>query len=466
MKPFNLKFRVRRAIFFSALCVQSAHAVEPSTGIVGKNEWLFYRYETTDASDAAKTNATLDLIQRFNKVLADNDIAMAVAMVPLKMRIYAEHLPDDVKVNDYMSTNSDRMVKVLRNAGVHVLDINTAFLNSPKRTSDSPLFFRLDQNWSPNGVMVAAEAIKEGIMATPTLKSALEATPEDAFKVVWSNRKRASKGRDLIQHLPPDSQTFAPEQVSQVTIHRMQPPKLDALGKRASIGITLLGSGYSHDWTGFSDALRFTLQRDIFSIGVGTDQGSWVGMENYLQSDFFQAKAPGILIWEMPERDMRAPPDYKFRDTRYQSDNSEWLLRVSALVQTVCKPSTVSARLVPTGIAKNSANVKDGKIEAGPVGDGDFIEISFDKPIEKLDYLRAQVATHGSKAMVFEGSGPGVVTRRFSLNIPGDGAPHVLKMPFPSNGVGYTKIRISPGQTNTFSLQDIQVCHLPKDPLL
>lgn len=452
--------------FFTAQCAQSAHAAEPATGILGKNEWLFYRYEMTDASDAVKTNTTLDLIQRFNKVLADNNIAMAVAMVPLKMRIYAEHLPDEIKVNDYMSANGDRMAKILRGAGVYVMDLNTAFLSSPKRTSDSPLFFRLDQNWSPSGVMVAAEAIKEGILATPALKSALDATPEEEFKAVWSNRKRASKGRDLIQHLPPNSPGFPPEQVTQVTVNRVRPPQLDTSGKRAPSGIALLGSGFSHDWTGFSDALRYVLQRDILSMGVGTDQGSWVGMENYLQSDSFQAKAPGILIWEMPERDMRAPPDYKFRDARYVIDNSEWLLRVSALVQTACKPSTVSARLVPTGLAKDIAHLKSGGIEAGPVSDGDFIEINFDKPIEKLDYLSAMATTYGSGTMVLEGSGPGATTRRFSMGVPGDGLPHVLKTPLPSNGTGFTKVRIFPGPTSKFILQGVQVCRQPRDPLI
>lgn len=466
MQSFKRKPWVLCTIFFAAMCAQNAQAVEPSTGILGKNEWLFYRYEMTDASDAAKTNITLDLIQRFNKVLADNHIAMAVAMVPLKMRIYAENLPDDVKVNDYMSTNSDRMTKVLRSAGVHVMDLNTAFLNSPKRTSDSPLFFRLDQNWSPSGVMVAAEAIKEGIMAIPALKTVLDATPPEEFKVVWGNRKRASKGRDLIQHLPPNSPSFAAEQVTPVTVSRVQPPKPDALGKPASSGIALLGSGYSHDWTGFSDALRYTLQRDVSSIGVGTDQGSWVGMVNYLQSDSFQTKAPGMLIWEMPERDMRAPPDYKFRDARYVSDNNEWLMRVSALVQTVCKPSTVSARLLPTGLAKNIENLKSAEMEAGPVSDADFIEITFDKPIEKLDYLRAMATTYGSKTIVLEGSGPGTTTRRFNVNVPGDGLPHALKMPLPSNGPGFTKLRVFPGETSKFLLQGIQVCHQPRDPLV
>jgi hypothetical protein len=52
-------------------------ASEASVGIVGKNQWLFYRYELSDPSDAAATDQTLDLISRFNKLLAAR-IAMAL----------------------------------------------------------------------------------------------------------------------------------------------------------------------------------------------------------------------------------------------------------------------------------------------------------------------------------------------------------------------------------------------------
>lgn len=458
MKTFHAKPWLLGLAITSALGGAGVGAAELAAGILGKNEWLFYRHEMTDAMDAEKTNVTLDLIQRFNKVLVANNVAMGVAMVPLKMRIYAEHLPDDIHINDYMGANNERMSKALRGAGVPVLDLHTAFLNSPKRASDTPLFFRLDQNWSPTGVMVAAEAVKAGIMATPFLKSALDDTAEEEFKVA-TGKKRASKGRDLIQYLPPNAPSFAPEQVAPVTVTRVQAPKVDALGNRAWSGIALLGSGFSHDWTGFADALRYTLQRDILGMGVGTDQGSWVGMESYLRSDAFQAKAPRLLIWEMPERDMRAPPDYRYRDARYQIDNGEWLLRVSALVQTACQPSPVTAKLAPNGLAANPANLKNAEIVTGPVSDADFIDIGFDKPLERLDYLSARATTNGSKTITLEGSGPGVASRRFTLNVPGDGAPHALKMPLPSSGgAGFTKVRIFPGQSSSSALQDIKVC--------
>ena len=137
MKKCTAKKWLLAAALASTLAMPAADAAEPATGIIGKNEWLFYRYEMTHAHDAEKTNVSLDLIQRFNRVLAANHIGMAVAMVPLKMRIYAEHLPDEIKINDYMGANYERMSRVLRAAGVPVIDLSTAFLTSPKRNSDT-----------------------------------------------------------------------------------------------------------------------------------------------------------------------------------------------------------------------------------------------------------------------------------------------------------------------------------------
>ena len=56
-------------------------------------------------------------------------------------------------------------------------------------------------------------------------------------------------------------------------------------------------------------------------------------MESYLRDDAFQTAPPKVLIWEMPERDMHAPPDYKYREARYVTSNADWLKRVTELVK-------------------------------------------------------------------------------------------------------------------------------------
>jgi hypothetical protein len=437
------------------------HAGEP-LGVVGKNDWLFLRSELSSPAEAVGKAETISLIGRLNKVFAANGISMAFTMVPAKVRLYAEHLPDSIKLSDYMVGNYDSMSKALQAAGVTVIDLNTPLLSSPLRDSDPHLFYRLDGHWNFVGAKLAADSLKAGIVANPILKKSLDATPEVAFQRNVEKRKRPSKAGDLIGLVPPNSGTFAPEQVTWVRVLRAQ-EKIE--GNPVPIGITVQGSSFSQDWTGFVDSLRFVFQRDIVNVSVPAHIGSWVGMENYLSSDAFQANPPKLLVWERPEYTMRAPPDFQFQDTRYKSNNTEWLLRASAWVQANCKPSAVSAKVMPVGLAVRTANLNDGNIITGPTNDNEFIELNFDKPIQKLDYLAAKVTAPGTNTLILEGSGPGEATRRFTLSITGDDAAHALKAPLPSNSRGFTKLRIFPGKTQSFSLQGLKVCRQPEDLL-
>jgi alginate O-acetyltransferase complex protein AlgJ len=449
------------ALLTGVVYMVPVHAGE-SLGIVGKNDWLFLRSELLTPSEAEGNAETISLIARFNKVLASNGISMAVTMVPVKMRLYAEYLPDNIKLNDYMLSNYERMSKALQGAGVTVIDLNTPFLSSPLRDSDTPLFYRLDGHWNLVGAKFAADTVKASIDANPMLKKALDATPEVAYRMNVGKRKLPSKGGDVIALLPPNSGTFAPERYTPVSVIRTQEQNE---ANPVPSGITVQGSSYSQQWSGFVDALRFVLQRDILNVSVPADIGSWFGMESYLSSDAFQTNKPKMLIWERPEYTMRAPPNFKYHNPRYTSDNTEWLLRASAWVQGTCKASNITPKLMPVGLAAIATNLSDGSVVTGPTRENEFIEFNFDNPIKKLDYLVAKVTVTGSKSLVLESFAQGEAARRFTLNVVGDDAAHVLKTPLPSNSRGFTKLRIYPGKSQNFALQGLKICRQPEDIL-
>jgi len=439
----------------------SIDADNGGNSFVGKEEWLFLRGEFPGDNDEATTGTSMNLIRRFNKVLANNGITLAFTMVPLKARIYEKYLPDDAKMSAYMNENSDRKVNTLRAGQVNVIDLNGPFLNSPLRNSAPPLFFRLDTHWTPAGAMLAAESIRAGIDTNPVLKKAMEAAPEVKFNMTWAKHKINSTIRAQIEGLPKGSPTFAAEQVLPFSVVKEQAGG-NLLGEGVDPVITLLGTSYSGPFYGFSDALRYTLQRDVLTVWVSNTQGSWVGMESYLRDDSFQTKRPKLLIWEMPERSMDTPPDYKYRDARFQSDNTEWLLRASAWIQGSCTPSQITAKIIGGGLVTGETD----SVSAGKTTDRDFIELRFNKPVEKLDYLVANAATNGSKKLVLEASGDGVETRWIDVPVPGNGAEHVFKAPLPSDGKGYTKLRIYPGKSSAFTFKGLQVCRQPEDLLL
>ncbi|MFZ2217830.1 MAG: hypothetical protein WAV85_04010 [Rhodoferax sp.] len=333
MKKYTSRKWVCGAMLASALGVAVSQAAETTATIIGKNDWLFVKYEFALPSDLPDTQATVQLIEKTSKLLSANGIALALVIVPSKVRIYAEHLPDSAKLDSYTADKYESVAKTLIDSGVNVVNLNQAFLNSPLRNSDTPFFLRLDTHWAPAGALLAAQTVKAEIDRNPTLNAALAATPETKYTFSWNSRKINHRARDLVNLLPKEAQNFAYEQILLFKSEKVQAAQAGLLNAGDNVGITVIGSSYTNKNTGYPDGLRFTLQRDLLDISIPVDQGPWVGLESYFRDDAFQTNKPKLIIWEIPERELRSPPNYKYRDTRYISDNNEWFTRVSALVK-------------------------------------------------------------------------------------------------------------------------------------
>jgi alginate O-acetyltransferase complex protein AlgJ len=232
-------------------------------------------------------------------------------------------------------------------------------------------------------------------------------------------------------------------------------PKSSLLGDSDSPGIVVLGSSYSKEWTRFPDALRYSLQRDAMVLSVNADKGSWVGMLTMLQDASFQTQHPKIVIWEMPERDLRLLPDYAYRDARYKMESQEWLARASALVQKNCKSSGIKFSI--TGGVINIDQVKQGNFLSKETKDSDYIEISFSKSPNKQNYLSFD--SKGSTFIKVENYSPDKELNPMKFEL--QGSNNALKVPLYSKTGSLSKIRVYPGQTSGYSMQNMQVCNLP-----
>lgn len=311
----------------------SVQAQDGSSVVVGKNDWLFTKYEFANPADASDTQATIQMLEKINKMFERKGIALALVMVPSKIRVNADQLPDNAKVDAYTAGKYDSAVKALKAAGVNIISLNQAFLNSPNRDGETSLFLRLDTHWSHTGAMLAAETIKAEIDGNPALKAAWSSVPEEKFNLVWNAKKIPVRTRDLVKLLPGGTVAYPPEQVLQFKVNRLNESKAGLLGGGEATLITAIGSSYTNKNTGYPDALRYVLQRNLLDISIPVDQGPWVGMEAYLKDDAFKTNKPKLIIWEIPERELRSPPNYKYRDARYVIENNDWLSRVGALLQ-------------------------------------------------------------------------------------------------------------------------------------
>ena len=320
------------AVTLAAAIVMPVSAGEYDV-VVGKNkDWLFTGYEFVKPADEKDNQVTYANLIQAAKLFRENGTAMAVMIVPSKIRIYSEQLPADRPLDSYNSKQYDAAVKALRAGGVNVIDLNTPYLAMVDRYEDNQLYFRLDTHWTAKGAYVAAETIKSTVLSTPELKAAWQGAPEVKYDLTWAARKRPTRARDLVHYLPVGSADFPPESVLTFKVARAQAATAGLTGAGETVGVTVIGSSYTDPKTGYPDAVRYTLQRDVLDISLPVDQGPWSGMVTYLGSEF-KASRPKLVIWEIPERELHSPPAAKWREARYQIDNTQWLSQMRDLLK-------------------------------------------------------------------------------------------------------------------------------------
>ncbi|GGK35899.1 hypothetical protein GCM10008955_32340 [Deinococcus malanensis] len=286
--------------------------------IVGKSGWLYYTYDTTESLDIG---VSLNLIRGVERALARNGTRLVVLVTSMKARIYPEYLPAGFKIPQAVGARYSRTIKFMRANRILAPDLSAAFRSSPRRVADIPLYFRQDTHWSPKGGTEAARTLAAYLGTQPSL---LKGVPGVNYALV-ETKPGPMKG-DLYKLLLAQGKTVPVADKHYGLELTRATGSADLLGDEAP-GIALVGSSYSAQWLGFPNALRFALKKDVFDLSVPADRGQWHGLETYLHDDAFQTSRPKILIWEMLERDLTSYPDAKWKQPRYRSNNTEWLVR-------------------------------------------------------------------------------------------------------------------------------------------
>ncbi len=440
-------------LFALSACLAGVAQAADSMAIIGKNEWLFARHEIVHESLSKEAQISIDLIAQVSRMLEKNNVALAVTVVPSKMDIYPEQLPDDFRVTPYMSGFNDSFLSRLRAAGVQVIDLKKSLRDAALRDPENPVFYRLDTHWTHSGALVAAQTVQAGIAANPGLKKAFDATSDEAFQLNWAPRKvRQNKMRDVVNLLPAGAPHYGAEETRNFSVMKKNRSSAQLLGDAPKDGLTLLGSSFSGDWSGFPDAMRFALQRNLFNFYVNADAGPWMVMRIYLQNDAFQSYKPKLLIWEIPERSILTP-NYPFRQPRYRVDNLEWLLQVAALTEPACEALAVRPALDTAGLRGAASGRSDPSTR-----EADYVEVNLDQAVDASGYLSARLKTDGSQQITLEAWDRSSLIRKFTLDAAGDDREHALKTPLSLGSKGVTRLKIYPGNTNAFSLKDIKIC--------
>jgi alginate O-acetyltransferase complex protein AlgJ len=445
------------AALIAAALMPAAHAEETGT-IVGKDDWLYFRWERFDASLMPEVDRFTDMLARAGRVMAANDVHVVFTVTPLKLQIYPQYLPADFGAAPGTENRNQRMVQALRAAGMTVADQLPAFQAEAAKGGE-PLFLRLDSHWTPTGAMLAGQTIRKAIDADPKASGVLASIPEAQFEASPNGAREPSLTTDLLPTLPAGATPPPAETVLRYTVQALDAGSVDALtGESGVPQVTVIGSSFTHPGTQYPDAVRVALQRQLLDISIPGRQGPFVGMENYTRDPAFQLHPPKLLIWEVPERDSVNPPDSPWRDAEYFRDSKEWLLNLATAVSRNCATSPVAVQLSEANLPDAQTRLADGGVGYGPSNADSYVQLDFAQALDTTDYLWADVAIQGGGTVRLEATGSSGKTATWSIGVPEDGTPVPLKTRLPADAKGARSLRIFPGAGENFAVAQPAVC--------
>lgn len=264
--------------------------------VVGRDGWLYTDEEfKLDDDSPVLVERHLALIDWVKRTLAARNIALLVAVVPAKARVYPEHLerrqPPALRQGLYA-----RALDALHAEGVATADLLQP-LDAGKRRQ--PTFLRTDTHWTPWGAQLAAQAVAarvgDAVHASGRFRTQFEGA-------------RAHRG-DLFNFLPLDPWFAwllpAPDRLAR--FRTVASGGGDLLGADPAAEVALVGTSYSAEpqWN-FAGALKQALHADVLNY-ARDGEGPFAPMLAYLQSADFRTSPPRLVIWEVPERYLPLP---------------------------------------------------------------------------------------------------------------------------------------------------------------
>ena len=276
-------------------------ATEVGGVIVGKDGWLFPAWEGTPrALDRADAKEVAALIGRIVEAFGRADIRTVVAIPPAKVRLYAEHLPDDVPVTAEAGPSWDATLDRVRDTGAVTPDIATAFLRI-RDSSPAPLYFKADSHWTASGGEQAAACVAEAMQQQCPL-------PPSAAPGVSLGRSapQIAKVGNLAQALPPGMQADFPAEPN--------PRRVAVQTKRQLLDdpaadVAVVGNSFLDPVFGFPAMLSNQLNRPVSLFWRINTYGPYRILLDYLDSPLFQSNRPKVAVLDWLETNLDALPD-------------------------------------------------------------------------------------------------------------------------------------------------------------
>lgn len=284
------------------LLLGPAVQAQPDTmAILGKDNFLFAAWGTTDVPNWEAIDGNVERIAEVRTRLAARGIALVVPVIPSKKLFYADRLPSNDSLTAPMLARYAGIQERLARADVPSFDAQSLF--QQLSAAGQEVYYRTDQHWTQVAADAFAQATAEVIRRlVPVL------TGESGSGMALGALTRERRYGDLAERfLSPEQRRAVGREI--FVVRRAAEPQGLLDGAPAPVHVT--GNSMVQPYFGFPQKLSHLLDRPVTVNWKPGDVGFWRVLMEYLESSEFRNHPPQALVWQLFEPNFHLGPDAK-----------------------------------------------------------------------------------------------------------------------------------------------------------
>jgi alginate O-acetyltransferase complex protein AlgJ len=278
----------------SATCTFARDAV-----IEGKDNWLFAGWESLTVDRVAAEKSSIELIADISRNLAQKNIKLIVALVPIKPRYYRTLLPDGLSISEAVEKRYDFLLAEMRSAGIVAPDLRDAL--KKVIAGKQQVFYRADFHWTTYAAEAAADQIADLIKLDAPLPGKAGSGTQLGE---WINDRHLG---DLAANFlsPEKKRLIGPDPY----VIRQPASGNAGLLDADPAPVAVVGNSFVQPYFGFPQRLSNQIDRPVSLKWNPGDIGPWATLLQYFQSAEFKSPPVKFVVWQLNEGQVQNGPD-------------------------------------------------------------------------------------------------------------------------------------------------------------
>ncbi|MBE9605797.1 hypothetical protein IAI18_13085 [Acetobacteraceae bacterium H6797] len=285
----------------STMSVTRARAAVVNSAVIGSDGWLFPAWDDVRRFDAARMRQGAALIQQAAGILKAGGIDLAIALTPIKARLYPEFLPNDFRPGPDAEKRYGQTMQELAKSAL-VPDLAAAMAAAKKAYPQQLLYIKADTHWTAFGAEVCALEVAKAMQGKFRLPASTRPGVQFGQPQLFTQEQN-----DLAELLPAAQQEAYPPQ--QFWVRPVVSAGQASLLDDDTADVVVVGNSYMQPKYGFANVLSHTLNRPVALSWKIHRYGPYKTLLTYLQSEPFRRQRPKALVWTFRETDPEFMPD-------------------------------------------------------------------------------------------------------------------------------------------------------------